>query len=134
MYESIRGLALRTIRHDDRTSILSAWTAERGRVAISMPAGNGREARRRRALTMPLALFEGVAVSRPGRELLQLRDMRPTDVTASLHSHPVKTAMALFLADVLDSVLRSAAPDGRYSEFLFGAVRALDAAQFQGTQ
>ncbi len=45
MYESIRGLALRTIRHDDRTSILSAWTAERGRVAISMPAGNGREAR-----------------------------------------------------------------------------------------
>ena len=127
MYESIRGLALRTIRHDDRTSILSAWTAERGRVAISMPAGNGREARRRRALTMPLALFEGVAVSRPGRELLQLRDMRPTDVTASLHSHPVKTAMALFLADVLDSVLRSAAPDGRYSEVLFGAVRALDA-------
>lgn len=28
MYESIRGLALRTIRHDDRTSILSAWTAD----------------------------------------------------------------------------------------------------------
>ena len=65
MYESLHCLALRTVRHDDRTSILSAWTAECGRVGISMPAGTGREAQRRRALTMPLAIFEGVVVSRP---------------------------------------------------------------------
>jgi len=126
MYESIHCLALRTIRHDDRTSILSAWSRERGRVGISLPAGSGREAQRRRALTMPLALFEGVAVCRPGRELLQVRDLRPSAVTPSLHSHPVKTAVALFLADVLDCVLRASGPDERLSGFLSGAVRALD--------
>ncbi|MBJ2184718.1 MAG: DNA repair protein RecO C-terminal domain-containing protein [Muribaculaceae bacterium] len=127
MYESLHCLALRTVRHDDRTSILSAWTAECGRVGISMPAGTGREAQRRRALTMPLAIFEGVVVSRPGRDLVRLRDLRPVAVTSSLHSHPVKTAMALFLADVADGVLRASEPDARLSDFLFGAVRALDA-------
>lgn len=127
MYEPIHCLALRTVRHDDRTSILSAWSAERGRVGISMPAGSGREAQRRRALTMPLALFEGVAVCRPGRELVQVRDLRPSAVTSSVHSHPVKTALALFLADVLDCVLRASEPDAQLSAFLFGSVRALDA-------
>lgn len=127
MYSTLHCLALRTIRHDDRTSILSAWSAERGRVGIALPAGSGREAQRRRALTMPLALFEGVEVSKPGRELIQLRDIRPTAVTASVRSHPVKTALALFLSDVLDSVLRTSEPDEQLSAFLFGAVRALDA-------
>ena len=127
MYSTLHCVALRTIRHDDRTSILSAWSAERGRVAVAMPAGSGREAQRRRALTMPLSLFEAVDVTRSGRELLQLRDIRPAAVTSSLRAHPVKTALALFIADVLDSVLRTSAPDGRLSDFLFGAVRALDA-------
>lgn len=127
MYESLHCLALRTVRHDDRTSILTVWSAERGRVAVSMPAGAGREAQRRRALTMPLALVEGIVVGRPGREVVRLRDLRPMAVTASLHSHPVKTALALFLADVLEGVLRTTGPDEHLSEFLFGSVRALDA-------
>lgn len=127
MYDILHCIALRTIRHDDSTSVLSAWSAERGRVGIAMPAGSGREARRRRALTMPLALVEGVCVSRPGRDLLQLRDVRPMAVTPSLHSHPVKGMMALFLADVLDGVLRTSEPDGNMSDFLFGSVKALDA-------
>lgn len=127
MYNTLHCLALRTIRHDDRTSILSAWSAERGRVGIVMPAGSGREAQRRRALTMPLAMFEGVVVSKPGRELIQLRDIRPTSVTASVRSHPVKTALALFLSDVLDSSLRTSPPDEQLTAFLFGAVNALDA-------
>ena len=125
--ENLHLIALRTIRHDDRTSVLTAWSAERGRVGIAMPAGAGREARRRRALTMPLALFEGVCVSRPGRDLLQLRDLRPLSVGVSLRTHPVKGALAMFLAEVLEGVLRASEPDARLSEFLFGAVEALDA-------
>ena len=127
MYESLHCVALRTIKHDDRTSVLTAWSAERGRVGIVMPAGAGREARRRRALTMPLALFEGVCVSRPGRDLVQLRDVRPSAVTSSVHSHPVKAATALFLADVLEGVLRASEPDEHLTRFLQAGVEALHA-------
>lgn len=127
MYEALHCIALHTVRHSDRQSILAAWTLERGRVGILMPADNGREARRRRALTMPLALFEGVESTRPGRDLLLLRDLRPSAVTQSLHSHPVKGAMAMFLAELLDSVLRTTQPDERLWRFLTASVQALDA-------
>lgn len=126
MYETIHCLSLRLVRHDDATSILTAWSAERGRVAVSIPAGAGREAQRRRALATPMALVEGVVVSRPGRDVLRLRDMRPWVVMSSLRSHPVKAAVALFLADVLDGVLRTAPADEHLSRFLFDAVRLLD--------
>ncbi len=126
MYETIHFLSLRLVRHDDASSILTAWSAERGRVAVSVPAGAGREAQRRRALATPLALVEGVVVSRPGRDVLRLRDMRPWEVTRSVRSHPVKAALALFLADVLEGVLRAATPDEHLSSFLFDSVRLLD--------
>ncbi|MDE6497955.1 MAG: DNA repair protein RecO [Muribaculaceae bacterium] len=126
MYETLHCLSLRLVRHDDSSSILTAWSAERGRVAVSIPAGAGREAQRRRALATPLSLVEGVVVSRPGREVLRLRDMRPWVVTSSVRAHPVKAAVALFVADVLDGALRTATADEHLSRFLFDAVRLLD--------
>lgn len=126
MYETIHCVALRLVKHNDASSILTAWSAERGRVAVGIPAGGGREARRLRALATPLALVEGVVVSRPGHEVLRLRDMRPWVVTPSVRSHPVKAAVALFLADVLEGVLRTATADERLSRFVFDAVQLLD--------
>ncbi len=105
MYEKVRGVALRTIKYNERNSILLAWTAELGRVSLLMPAGSGVESRRRRALSMPLSLFDGQVDVRPGRDIFTIRDMRAAVVTPSLSSHPIKTALAMFLAEVLLGVL-----------------------------
>ena len=61
MYQQLRCVALRTIKYDDRRSIVSAWSEQLGRVSFIVPDGASREARRRRALLMPLSLFEGVS-------------------------------------------------------------------------
>lgn len=76
MYTALHCIALRTVRHSDTKNIVSAWSRELGRVAFAFPAGSGREARRRRALTTPLALFEGQCELRPGREIHTIRDLR----------------------------------------------------------
>lgn len=39
MYQTIHAIALRTVRHSDSTSILTAWSAEAGRIAILMGTG-----------------------------------------------------------------------------------------------
>jgi DNA repair protein RecO (recombination protein O) len=105
MYQKVCGVALRTIKYNERNSILLAWTAELGRVSLLMPAGSGTESRRRRALSMPLSLFEGQIDVRPGRDIYTIRDMRPAVVTPSLSAHPIKTTLAMFLAEVLLAVL-----------------------------
>jgi DNA repair protein RecO (recombination protein O) len=105
MYQKVSGVALRTIKYSDKNSILLAWTAELGRVSLLMPAGAGAESRRRRALSMPLSLFEAQVDVRPGRDIMTMRDMRAAAVTPSLSAHPVKITLAMFLAEVLSAVL-----------------------------
>lgn len=126
MYQQLRCVALRTIKYDDRRSIVSAWSEQLGRVSFIVPDGSSREARRRRALLMPLSLFEGVSDVRAGRDLLSLRDLRPAFVTADLSSDPVKAVVAMFLAEVLERVLRETQPDRLLTAFLFESVVRLD--------
>lgn len=114
MYTPIHAVALRTIKHNERSSILTAWSAELGRVSLLMPAGNGAESRRRRALTMSMALFEGVVDVRPGREIMAVKDLRPwspAGVPADLTSSPARSTVAMFFAEVLTVVTREGSAD-----------------------
>lgn len=127
MYETLRCVALRTIKYDDRKSITTAWSREHGRVSFIIPAGNSREARRRRALMQPLCLFEGESDIRPGHGLLTVRDVRPLHVLPDLCYDPAKAVVALFAAEVLERILRESPPDGPLTDFIFDAVVRLDA-------
>ena len=112
-------MALRTIRHSEKHSILTAYSPECGRVAFAVPAGAGREASRRRALLMPLGLVECVADITAGREVHTMRDVRALVPLHGIHAHPVKSAIALFVAELLGIVLREGPPD----EALFAYIR-----------
>ena len=129
MYQNVRGVALRTITYSDRSSILSVWTAELGRMSLLLNNSAGRESRRRRALTMPMSLFEGVVNVVPGREVCTVRDMKPAVVAPTVSGHPVKASVAMFMAEVLGLVLRDS---GNHDEaawaFLVDVVASLDAA------
>ena len=133
MYQQLHCIALRRVRYADGRSILSAWSAEGGRVSFAIADGAGREAARRRALLMPLSLFECVADVRPGRDVSVMLDLRPMTVTAGIAADPAKGLVAMFVAEALDRVLRESAPDTALSEFIFGSVRALDASAHRYT-
>lgn len=124
MYSTLHCIALRTVRHTDTTSLLSVWSREAGRLTLAMPASNSREARRRRALTTPLATFECVGRMQTGREILQVRDLAPSPGTLAYDSNPSKSMVAMFLAEALDLLLRRSEADGTLSDFLFEAISA----------
>lgn len=127
MYTTVHGIALRTVRYNDTSSILTAWTAEHGRLSLLMPAAGSRESRRRRALTMPFSLFCCQVDLRPDRHIFSVRDMRPEVVAADITANPVKATVAIFLADALDSLLRmDALGDPALWALLRNAVTALD--------
>lgn len=133
MYENLRCIALRTIKYDDRRNILSVWSAERGRIGLLMPAGSSREALRRRALTMPLGIFEGQVDFRSGFDLFNIRDIRPLAVLPDIYGSPSKTVVAMFVAEVLDRVLREAPADMAMTQFIFDSVKVLTKLNPRGT-
>lgn len=132
MFETLHCIALRTIKYSDSRSILSAWSAERGYVSFAMPAGKGREAGRRRALTMPLAAFEGVCDIRNDRDVMFIRDLKPMHVGMAMISDPAKLAMALFLAEVFEKLLRNSQHDDTLSLMIFDTVDALNRTNARG--
>lgn len=126
MYTSQQCIVLRTTRYADRKAIVTVWSRSHGRLSLMVPDGDGRGARRRRAIMMPLALVEGECDIRPGKEIHSMRDAHPLKVLPDIAADPIKSVVALFLSEVLDRILREAQPDERLTDYIFGAVEWLD--------
>ncbi|MCM1163059.1 MAG: DNA repair protein RecO [Muribaculaceae bacterium] len=121
-------ICLKLTRHSDTRSILTAFSREAGRIALGVPAGSGRGAARLRALTMPLSLLECESVRTPGREIYPMRQPSALRVTPSIHSNPVKQMMAMFVAELMDIILRQGDGDAILFDFLAAATLRLDSA------
>lgn len=126
-------IALKVTRYSDKQSILTAFSRERGRVALAIPAGRGKEASRIRALTMPLGLVECETDARPGRDVMPMRQARPLAVNADVHSNPLKQMVAMFAAEVLSMTLPAGEPDERIFDFVATATSRLDKADGRAT-
>lgn len=128
MFKNVTAVALRTVRHNDRASILTAWSPELGRLSLVMPAGNGKESRRRRALTMPLSLFEGVCDIKAGAELHFIKDVRPWHpggTPLDVAAHPVRATLAMFFSEVLGVVTREGEGDASLWALIVDTARAV---------
>lgn len=121
-------IVLRTVRHTDRHSILSAYSLEAGRVAFAIPAGAGREASRRRALLMPLSVVECVARTSSGSDIMMMLEPRAELPLMSLRANPWKASVAIFMAEVLGVLLREGPPDDLLYAYLRHSIEALDEA------
>ena len=129
----IRFIALRLTPYSDTRSILTAYSREHGRVALSVAAGGGRRSGRVKALTLPLSLVEGVITPRAGREIWNVSQLAPAGVYPSLHTDPVKQMMAMFLAEMLSVTLGSSGPDAAVFDFIEMSIDVLDKADATST-
>lgn len=119
-------IAFRTIKYNDKHSILSAFTSERGRVSLFIPAGNGREAKRRRALLMPMSVADCEIRFRPTQEIHSIVDIKPGHTAINTATHPVRSSIALFLADFFGGILRESGPDRIIFQFVKNTAILLD--------
>lgn len=119
-------IALRAIPVSDSRVLLSVWSSEAGRLTLAFPSGGSREARRRRALTPPLAFFEGCIDVRPDREIHSMRDFLPSAGTIALAPTDItRNFQASFLGEFLDALLRRFTPESSLNAFLFNSIALL---------
>lgn len=124
MYQTLNCIALRTVKHSDRSTVLSAFSREAGRVSFVLPAGGGRGAARLKAITSPGARFTCVVRSSSGESLLRPIDPMPVG-SPVMPDHPAKPAITLFLVDVLGSALRETPAEPLLYDFVSGMLEQL---------
>ncbi len=126
MLTSVNCIALNTIKYNDKHSILRAYSLEFGCMSFLVPVGNGKEARRRRAMLMSLSMFHCVADIRVGRDINVMRDLSTDMVLSDIHSHPIKSSIAFFISEILSVILREYQEDKTLYYFLQDSLQRLN--------
>lgn len=124
-------LVLRSLRYGDSSHIVKAFTAQEG--LMSFIAGTARRSRSalRPAALQPFSLVDLVYYAKGRGELRRLKEIRPLYNYQNLPYEPVKSSLALFLAELLSHLLHEGEDRPRLFPFLQGALIALD--QHQGS-
>lgn len=126
MYEKLTGVVLSTVKYSDRHNIVHIFTDGCGRMAFAVPAGGSRGARQRNALLMPLSLVELEARVLPGHELATVRDLRPIVLLTHTRCNPAKSAVAMFMSEVLTHCIQEQERNTALFSFLLQSVTTLE--------
>lgn len=126
MYQRLRAIVIGTTRHTDRVNIVTLYTDTMGRIAVIAPAPSA-TSRRRRGPLLPMSVIETDINLRGDRSMQRLGQFTHIRTCTHIIGNPVKSAIALFMADFLNRALREAEPDPPLWQFINTSVGALDA-------
>ena len=107
MQETLRGIVLRTVKYGDTSLIVDLFTESHGRQSFMTSTSRAKRSVRSVSFWQPLSMVEFSAELKPNAGKLP----RPTDVRTyynymDLPFSPIKSTLALFLAEFLSAALR----------------------------
>lgn len=129
MQEKTSGIVLHSIKHNDSSTIVSIYTRHFGRVSYSIYGMGKKKSRYRSAFLQPFSLVEMDVSHLPSKELQQIKDIRPSKQLINILCDPIKSALALFLSEVLYRILTQTDADEELYKFIESAVIYLNDSQ-----
>lgn len=117
---------LRTLKYNDNSLIVDVYTERCGRVSFIATIPKSKKARVKTLLLQPLTLLEMDFDERPGRNLQRIKDASPFCPFRSIPYEPIKTAIALFLAEFLYHALRSEVVNEPLFDYLVNSIELFD--------
>lgn len=124
--DKITGIVIDIRKHSDRHNIVTLFCREQGRVSVLSPAGNGKSARLRNASLMPLSVIRSEINFKSSRSLQFLGKFQREYAWKDIYFNPVKSAIALFITEFVNTYTRYSGPDSHLWDFLIYALRRLD--------
>lgn len=126
MLEKINGIVLNLRKYNDRNSIVTLYTATRGRLSFISPVGSGKSGGARRARLQPLSVISTDLNFKATSELQRLGKINLVRAWNEIYFHPVKRAESIFIAEFLYRILNASMPDENLWHFIFESLALLD--------
>jgi len=128
MIEKTLGIVLSQIKFGDTSLIVHIYTQRWGRLGILVPGARTSSKNKKAYLFQPLTILELEVYYKPGRDLQKIKEARNHSPFMNLTGDPVKSSIALFLADVLNHSLKEETPNANLFDFLSYHIQYLDIA------
>lgn len=126
MLEKLNGIVLHVLRYSDKNSIAHIFTDRHGRMSFLLPQGATKNARMRNALFMPLSLIEFEAKIIPGKDIHTFRDARNVSVLTGIYSNPAKSAIAMFMSELLTRSIQESEENTNLFRFIKTSIELLN--------
>lgn len=126
MLQKTRGIVLRSLKYGETGVITTIYTEVFGRMAFIMQGIHGKKSSVKGNLLKQLFLLEMEVEYKPGRELQRVKEIKNISPFGSIPFGIVKSSQALFLAELLEKVLREEESRPDLFGFLYRSIQVLD--------
>ena len=125
MLHKTKGIVLHTLPYNDQYTIITMYTYDFGRTSYILPNTHGRKPKVSRALMQPLSIIEMEVEHLNSRDLQRIKEAKSV---YHLQYNPIKSAITLFLSEVLYRVIQEKEANHPLFDYLFHSIKWLDIA------
>ena len=126
MLENTTGIILHQIKYTDSGNIAQIFTKKFGRQSFLIRGIRNKRQGKQNVHLQPLSIIDIVLYYKESRGMQTLKEYSVSFLPADIYNNIVKTSMALFLGEVLTTVLREESPQEDLFEFIRDSVIYLD--------
>lgn len=125
MNQTCKGILINRIRYKDNSFVCRIFMEDHGLKSFLVQSGKSAKTSKANLL-QPMTLVEFEAALKENVQLQRLKDLRLAVPLSHLHFDPVKSAMLLFLDEVLYKTIPDDYANAKLYHFLWNAVQLLD--------
>jgi len=126
MLHKTRAIILHQFQYNDRYAIVHVYTEAFGPVAYLTAATKTKTSRVPKALLHPLSIVELEVEHHNLREIQRIKEAKACMTLPAILSHPVKTAVSMFMAELISKFVKEQQPDQALFDFLLQSIRILE--------
>jgi DNA repair protein RecO (recombination protein O) len=126
MLEKSSAIILNQVKYTDSGAVIQAFTRRFGRMSIMVKGIRNRKAGRHPVFLQPLSVLDLELYFREARQMQSLKEFTVPVAMSGIQSNIIKSTMAIFLGEVLSSVLREETPQEDLFDFVCDAIKYLD--------
>ncbi len=125
MHQS-RAIVLRQIKYSETSLILKIYTEKEGLLSFIAKGVRGKKGRLSSAQFQPLNLIDLSYREARKSQLRQISDLKVIEPFTDLPFNPVKRTIAIFMAELIHSVIKEHESNKKLFDFLFNSIHWLD--------
>jgi DNA repair protein RecO (recombination protein O) len=122
MIESTRAIALHQIRYSDSGIVVQFFTHKFGRISCLIRGMGNRKSGKHYVLFQPLSILEISIYYKSSREIQSIKDFTVSYSPADIYSNVRKSSVAIFMGEVLTTVVREESPNESLFSFLENSI------------
>lgn len=126
MLEKTRGIILNQVKYTDSGIVARMYTRKFGRQSFIIKGMRNRKTGKHNILFQPLFIMDIVMYYKATREMQSLKEFSVSYSPYDIHSNIKKSCVAIFLGEVLSSVLKEESPHEEMFDFIEESITYFD--------